>query len=88
MNITTLDPTILVFLDIHAGILIDGEKTLFCPLLAHTHTHTHTQGSLLFPKTEFFTKADMTHNQKWCSFQINIGCGNVCSLISAHHLFS
>ena len=55
MNITTLDPTILVFLDINAGILIDGEKTVFCPLLAHTntHTHTHTQGSLLFPKTEF-----------------------------------
>ena len=42
MNITTLDPTILVFLDINAGILIDGEKTVFCPLLAHTNTHTHT----------------------------------------------
>ena len=60
MNITTLEPTILLFLDINAGILIDGEKTLFCPLLAHTnththtHTHSHTQGSLLFPKTEFF----------------------------------
>ena len=30
----------------------------------------------------------MTHNQKWCSFQINIRCGNYCSLISAPHLFS
>ena len=85
MNITTLDPTILVFLDINAGILINGEKTVFSVHFLHTqthiHTHTHTQGSLLFPKTEFFTKADMTHNQKWCSFQINIGCGNYCSLV-------
>ena len=30
----------------------------------------------------------MTHNEKWCSFQINIRCGNYCSLISAPHLFS
>ena len=43
MNITTLEPTILLFLDVTAGILIDREKTLFCPLLAHTNTHTHTQ---------------------------------------------
>ena len=61
MNITALEPTILLLLDINAGILIDGEKTakrttfkLFCPLLAHTNTYTQTQGSLLFPKTEFF----------------------------------
>jgi hypothetical protein len=26
MNITALEPTILLFLDINAGILIDGEK--------------------------------------------------------------
>ena len=87
MNITTLDPTILVFLDINAGILIDGEKTVFCPLLAHTNTLTH-RGLYYFQKLSFFIKADMTHNQKWCSFQINIGCGNYCSLISAPHLFS
>ena len=65
MNITTLDPTILVFLDINAGILIDGEKTLFCPLLAHTNTHTHThtvthRGLYYFQRLSFFIKADDT----------------------------
>ena len=62
MNITTLDPTILVFLDINAGILIDGEKRCsvhFLHTQTHIHTHTHTQGSLLFPKTEFFIKGDI-----------------------------
>ena len=55
MNITTLDPTILVFLDINAGILIDGEKTVFCPLLAHTYTHTLThRGLYYFQKLSFY----------------------------------
>ena len=53
MNITTLEPTILLFLDITAGILIDGEKTLFCPLLAHTNTVTH-RGLYYFQRLSFF----------------------------------
>ena len=55
MNITTLEPTILLFFDINAGILIDGEKTLFCPLLAHTYTLTH-RGLYYFQKPSFFYK--------------------------------
>ena len=61
MNITTLEPTILLFLDINAGILIDGEKTLFCLLLAHTDTHTHTdtlthRGLYYFQKLSFLSR--------------------------------
>ena len=55
MNITALEPTILLFLDINAGILIDGENCKKNDFLAVLPTScTHTQGSLLFPKTEFF----------------------------------
>ena len=55
MNIITMEPTILLFLDISAGILIDGEKTVFCPLLAHTYTLTH-RGFYYFQKLSFFYK--------------------------------
>ena len=64
MNITALEPTILLFLDINAGILIDGEnckKNDFLAVLPTSCTHTH-RGLYYFQRLSFFIKADIYDN--------------------------